>query len=75
MLTSSALDYLGLTKQFGREELVLYSAELSKQLPELFIHLSGEVRETPAATRLNNWRSSMPTQKYRPTCANCSQCC
>jgi len=46
MLTSSALDYLGLTKQFGREELVLYSAELSKQLPELFIHLSGEVRET-----------------------------
>jgi hypothetical protein len=45
MLTSSALDYLGLTKQFGREELVLYSAELSKQLPELFIHLSGEVRE------------------------------
>lgn len=45
MLTSSALDYLGLTKQFGRAELVLYSAELSKQLPELFIHLSGEVRE------------------------------
>ena len=45
MLTSSALDYLGLTKQFGREELVLYSAELSKQLPELFIHLNGEVRE------------------------------
>jgi hypothetical protein len=25
---------------------VLYSAELSKQLPELFIHLSGDVRET-----------------------------
>ena len=45
MLTSSALDYLGLTKQFEREELVLYSAELSKQMPELFIHLSSEVRE------------------------------
>jgi len=45
MLTSSALDYLGLTQQFARNELVLYSAELGKQLPELFIHLSGEVRE------------------------------
>ncbi|NQD92775.1 hypothetical protein HP532_08960, partial [Pseudomonas sp. CrR25] len=45
MLTSSALDYLGLTKQFGREELVLYSAELGKQLPELFVHLRAEVRE------------------------------
>jgi len=45
MLTSSALDYLGLTKQFGRDELVLYSAELSKQLPGLFVHLRGEVRE------------------------------
>ena len=44
MLTSSALDYLGLTKQFGRDELLLYSAELSKQLPELFVHLSGDVR-------------------------------
>ncbi len=45
MLTSSALDYLNLTKQFARDELVLYSAELGKQLPELFIHLSSEVRE------------------------------
>lgn len=45
MLTSSALDYLNLTQQFARDELVLYSAELGKQLPELFIHLSGEVRE------------------------------
>ncbi len=45
MLTSSALDYLGLTQQFGREDLVLYSAELSKQLPELFVHLGAEVRE------------------------------
>ena len=45
MLTSSALDYLGLTQQFGREELVLYSAELAKQLPELFVHLGGGVRE------------------------------
>lgn len=44
MLTSSALDYLILTQQFGREELVLYSAELSQQLPELFVHLSSEVR-------------------------------
>lgn len=45
MLTSSALDYLGLTQQFGREELVLYSAELAKQLPELFVHLGSGVRE------------------------------
>ncbi|WP_371922934.1 hypothetical protein [Pseudomonas sp. 2FG] len=44
MLTSSALDYLGLTKQFGREDLVLYAAEIGKQLPELFVHLSAEVR-------------------------------
>lgn len=44
MLTSSALDYLGLTQQFGRDELLLYSAELSKQLPELFVHLPGDVR-------------------------------
>ncbi|AOE87336.1 hypothetical protein [Pseudomonas sp. TCU-HL1] len=44
MLTSSALDYLGLTRQFNREDLVLYSAELAKQLPELFVHLQGDVR-------------------------------
>ncbi|KRW62672.1 hypothetical protein [Pseudomonas sp. TTU2014-080ASC] len=44
MLTSSALDYLGLTQQFGRKELELYAAELSKQLPELFVHLTGDVR-------------------------------
>lgn len=44
MLTSSALDYLGLTKQFNREDLVLYGAELAKQLPELYIHLRSEVR-------------------------------
>lgn len=45
MLISSALDYLGLTRHFARDELVLYSAELGKLLPELFIHLSSEVRE------------------------------
>lgn len=45
MLTSSTLDYLDLPQQFGHEELVLYSAELSKQMPELFVHLSAEVRE------------------------------
>jgi hypothetical protein len=44
MLTSSALDYLGLTKQFGREDLALYAAEISKQLPELFVHLNAQVR-------------------------------
>lgn len=44
MLTSSALDYLGLTKQFGREDLVLYAAEFGKQLPELFVHLNAGVR-------------------------------
>lgn len=44
MLTSSSLDYLGLTAQFERQDLVLYSAELSKQLPELFVHLPAEVR-------------------------------
>jgi len=44
MLTSSALDYLDLTAQFERQDLVLYSAELAKQLPELFVHLPGETR-------------------------------
>ncbi|MBB6339901.1 hypothetical protein HNP49_000051 [Pseudomonas fluvialis] len=44
MLTSSAIDYLDLTKQFDREELVLYSAELAKQLPDLFVHLQQPVR-------------------------------
>ena len=44
MLTSSALDYLGLTRQFNREDLVLYSAELAKRMPELFVHLDGNVR-------------------------------
>ncbi len=39
MLTSGALDYLNLTQAFGRDELLLYSAEVSQQLPELFIHL------------------------------------
>ncbi|CAD5108661.1 hypothetical protein [Zestomonas carbonaria] len=44
MLTSSALDYLGLTRQFDREDLELYGAELGKQLPELFVHLDAEIR-------------------------------
>ncbi len=44
MLTSSAIDYLDLTKQFDREELVLYSAELAKQMPDLFVHLPQPVR-------------------------------
>lgn len=44
MLTSSALDYLDLTAQFERQDLVLYSAELAKQLPELFVHLPSETR-------------------------------
>ncbi|HGQ7798849.1 TPA: hypothetical protein ACL1ZM_002905 [Pseudomonas aeruginosa] len=44
MLTGSALDYLGLTAQFERQDLVLYSAELAKEMPELFIHLPSPVR-------------------------------
>lgn len=44
MLVSSALDYLGLTQQFNREDIALYAAELSKQLPELFVHLDGAIR-------------------------------
>lgn len=44
MLTLSALDYLTLTKQFNREDLELYSAELAKLLPELFIQLPQEAR-------------------------------
>lgn len=45
LLTKSALDYLGLTQQFARADLVLYSAELSKQLPSLFVHLSNDTRQ------------------------------
>jgi len=44
MLGGSALDYLELTQAFGRDELLLYSAELSQQLPELFVHLPVEVQ-------------------------------
>lgn len=44
MLTSGALDYLGLTQAFGRDELLLYSAELARQLPELFVHLPDEAQ-------------------------------
>lgn len=44
MLSGSALDYLELTQAFGRDELLLYSAELSQQLPELFVHLPVEVQ-------------------------------
>lgn len=44
MLTSSALDYLDLSKQFSREDLELYGAELGKQLPDLFVHLPNDAR-------------------------------
>jgi hypothetical protein len=44
MLSGSALDYLELTQAFGRDELLLYSAELSQQFPELFVHLSADVQ-------------------------------
>ena len=44
MLTSSALDYLQLSKQFSRDDLVLYGAELAKQLPDLFVHLPASAR-------------------------------
>lgn len=44
MLTSGALDYLNLTQAFGRDELLLYSAEVSQQLPELFIHLPADMQ-------------------------------
>jgi hypothetical protein len=44
MLTASALDYLQLSKQFSRDDLVLYGAELAKQLPDLFVHLPAAAR-------------------------------
>ena len=44
MLTYSALDYLQLSKQFSRDDLVLYGAELAKQLPDLFVHLPATAR-------------------------------
>ena len=64
MLTSSALDYLGLTKQFGREDLALYAAELSKQLPELFVHLNSEVRPQILA-RINELADKHPYSEVR----------
>ena len=45
MLTTSALDYLDLGKQFGQDDLVIYAAELGRLLPELFVHLAAETRE------------------------------
>ncbi|MCJ8169755.1 hypothetical protein [Atopomonas sediminilitoris] len=47
MLTSSALDYLGLTSQFSHSDLSLYSHELAALMPELYVHL-----ETPARDEL-----------------------
>lgn len=53
LLTKSALDYLAFTAQFGRAELAVYSAELSQQLPRLFVHLPGDVRQE-LLQRVNN---------------------
>lgn len=58
MLTGSALDYLGLTAQFERQDLVLYSAELAKEMPELFIHLPPGAR--PVAGTHRRFRQGPP---------------
>lgn len=64
MLTGSALDYLGLTAQFERQDLVLYSAELAKQMPELFVHLPGEVRGQ-LLTRIQQFAEQHPYPEVR----------
>ncbi|PAU65013.1 hypothetical protein BZL41_08175 [Pseudomonas sp. PIC25] len=64
MLTSSALDYLDLTRQFARQDLVLYGAELGKQLPELFVHLRSDVRQELLA-RLTKLAEQHPYAEVR----------
>jgi hypothetical protein len=64
MLTSSALDYLLMNNQFSQEDLVLYGAELGKQLPDLFIHLPSDVRPQLLA-RIDNLSRQHPNLKVR----------
>lgn len=64
MLTSSALDYLDLTRQFARQDLVLYGAELGKQLHELFVHLRSDVRQELLA-RLTKLAEQHPYAEVR----------
>ncbi len=70
MLTGSALDYLELTQAFGRDELLLYSAELSQHLPQLFVHLPAKV-QAQLLTRLDGERPSLPpgAEQYGRTAA------
>lgn len=49
MLSTSALDYLELGKQFAQDDLALYAAELGKLLPELFVHLPATTRDEVVA--------------------------
>jgi hypothetical protein len=64
MLTSSALDYLELNKQFSQEDLALYGAELGKQLPDLFVHLPSDVRPQLLA-RIDSLSRQHPDPKVR----------
>lgn len=57
MLTASALDYLQMSKQFSRDDLLLYGAELGKQLPDLFVHLPASAR-TELLTRIEQLAAS-----------------
>ena len=74
MLTGSALDYLGLTAQFERQDLVLYSAELAKEMPELFIHLPSPVR-AQLLERIAAFAKDHPYPGSATTCATCNRCC
>jgi hypothetical protein len=64
MLTASALDYLQLSKQFSRDDLVLYGAELAKQLPDLFVHLPAAARPELLA-RIEQLAASHSYQQVR----------
>lgn len=63
-LTRSALDFLDMTRQFGAQELEQYAAELTSQLPELFVHLPATSRSEVLA-RLDSLAREHPLAEVR----------
>ncbi len=69
MLTSSALDYLALTSQFGHHDLALYANELAALMPELYVHLEIEARDE-LRTRLTTLASDHPLPPVKTALAD-----
>lgn len=60
-------------RQLNREDLVLYSAELAKRMPELLVHLGSDVRGQLLA-RVAELAEQPPTPRCAPAWANSSWC-